>query len=510
MPADFAPLLTELVNQGGSDLYLSVGAAPMIKVEGRMRPIDGIEPLSSQDAHQLCYAMMNDEQRKSFEATQELNMALRLGDVGRFRINVFRQQTEPALVARYIKAEIPSFETLGLPPLLADLIMEERGLILLVGGTGTGKSTTLASMIDYRNTHRAGHILTIEDPVEFVHGHKQSLVNQRDVGLDTASYEVALKNAMREAPDLIVIGEIRDRDTMKQALTYAETGHLCVSTLHANNAKHAYQRIINFFPEAAHKQLLADLSTYLKAILSQRLAIGRDGKRVAAVEVMLNTPYIAELLREGQMEKLNDAMVQGRESGCQLFDDALFDLVDGERISQNEALRHADSATNLKLRFKLEGVGANQQVRRFKTDVAYARGAPFDNYQTYAVRQVKVTDYPEAFRPRITQFEEGLRHVLAQKGLREVESDPDVLVQYVLGTRQVKLALEEIDNAVTANTNVYADVSLEGMLSVNIVDQNIAKPVWRVTASRKMVEGEISQTMINEDCIELLSEFPPL
>ena len=251
-------------------------------------------------------------------------------------INVFRQQAEPALVARHIKSEIPSLESLRLPAKLADLIMEERGLILLVGGTGTGKSTTLASMIDYRNSNRAGHILTIEDPVEFVHPHKQSLVNQRDVGLDTHSYEVALKNAMREAPDVIMIGEIRDQDTMRQALTYAETGHLCVSTLHANNAKHAYQRILNFFPENAHKQVLQDFSTHLKAVVSQRLAIGRDGKRVAAVELMLNTPYIAELLRDGHMEKLNDAMVQGRESGCQLFEDALFSLVRESRITKTK------------------------------------------------------------------------------------------------------------------------------------------------------------------------------
>jgi twitching motility protein PilU len=510
MSTEFAPMLDALVKQQGSDLFLSVGAAPMIKVEGRMQPLAGSQPLTSQDAHQLCYSMMTDEQRKTYESTLELNMALRMKDVGRFRINVFRQQAEPALVARHIKSDIPSLESLLLPGKLADLIMEERGLILLVGGTGTGKSTTLASMIDYRNSNRAGHILTIEDPVEFVHPHKQSLVNQRDVGLDTHSYEVALKNAMREAPDVIMIGEIRDQDTMRQALTYAETGHLCVSTLHANNAKHAYQRILNFFPENAHKQILQDFSTHLKAVVSQRLAIGRDGKRVAAVELMLNTPYIAELLRDGHTEKLNDAMVQGREVGCLLFEDALFSLVRENRISRTEALRHADSRTNLELRFKLEGVGSDETAPPIKTDVAFSRTAPYENYQTFQLNQVKVTDWPENMNHIITMLEVGFRSALEAKGLKEVEQDPDLVVQYVLGTKQVALALEAIDNPVQANTDIQADVSTRGMLCVNIVDQASGKAVWRVTASRKLIERELTQESADSDCLELFAQFPPL
>ena len=505
---EFAPMLADLVSQQGSDLYLSVGARPMLKVEGRMRPLEGSEPLTSQMAHQLCYSMMNDEQRRTFEGTMELNMALRLKDVGRFRVNVFRQQAEPALVARHIKSEIPSLEALRLPARLADLIMEERGLILLVGGTG--KSTTLASMIDYRNSNRAGHILTIEDPVEFEHPHKQSLVNQRGVGLDTQSYEIALKNAMREAPDVIMIGEIRDQDTMKQALAYAETGHLCVSTLHASNAKHAYQRILNFFPESAHKQILQDFSTHLKAVVSQRLAIGRDGKRVAAVELLLNTPYISELLRDGQVDKLNDAMVQGRESGCQLFDDALFDLVRENRISKSEALRNADSRTNLELRFKLEGVGSDETAPPIKTDVAFARTAPFDNYQTFTLKQVKVTDWPEKMNHIIGILETGIRAALKSKGLTEADNGSDLVVQYVLGTKQVELALEAIDNPVQANTDIQADVSTRGVLCVNMVDQQSGKAVWRVTASRKLIERELTQESANADCLELFAQFPPL
>jgi twitching motility protein PilU len=510
MSADFAPMLTALVEAGGSDLYLSVGSPPVIKVEGRMRALERAAPLSSQDAHQLCYAMLSDEQRRTFESTQELNAALRLKNVGRFRINLFRAQGEPALVARHIRSEIPSLESLGLPEKLADLIMEERGLILLVGGTGTGKSTTLASMIDHRNSRRAGHILTIEDPVEFVHGHKQSLVNQRDVGLDTESYEVALMNAMREAPDVIMIGEIRDQNTMRHALTYAETGHLCLSTLHANNAKHAYQRILSFYPETAHARVLQDFSTHLKAVVSQRLPIGRDGRRVAAVEVMLNTPYIAELLRDGRVEKLNDAMVQGRESGCQLFDDALFALVRTGKLSMSEALRHADSRTNLELRFKLEAVNQNGNGPPIKKDVSFSRHAPFQNYQTFTLKRVKVTDWPEKLNHVIGLLENGLRHALTTKGLTEVEHDADVLIQYVLGTRQVQLALQDIDNPVSANTDVHAEVSLRGMLAVNVVDQSSGKAVWRVTASRTLMERHLDQTAADADCQELLAEFPPL
>ncbi|MEM8767715.1 MAG: PilT/PilU family type 4a pilus ATPase [Pseudomonadota bacterium] len=509
MHTELAPLLAELVAQEGSDLFLSVGAPPMLKVDGRMTPLDGAPAVSAQQAHTLCYSIMNDDQRKTFEATMELNMGLRMKDIGRFRINVFRQQEEPALVARFIRAEIPSIEDLNLPPLLKELIMEERGLLLLVGGTGTGKSTTLASMVDYRNTHRSGHILTIEDPVEFVHEHKKSLVNQRDVGLDTASYEIALKNAMREAPDVIMIGEIRDQDTMRHALNYAETGHLCVSTLHANNAYNACQRILSFYDEAAHPQVLQDLSMRLKAIVSQRLTIGRDGKRVAAVEVMLNTPFIAELLRDGQIDKLKDAMVQARESGCVTFDDALFDLVQSGRITQNEALRHADSKTNLSLRFKLEGVGT-VDVPAFKKDVAYARSAPFENYQTFKIRLVKVTDWPDELKDRIDQIETGIRNTLLEKGFKEVESNPETVVQWALGTKQVQLSLQDVDNPVHSYTGIESECALHGMWGISVVDTSTGKGVWRVTASRKIVEGQRDQQHVDADCRELLSEFPPL
>jgi twitching motility protein PilU len=507
---ELAQLLNQLVVASGSDLFISVGAVPQIKVEGRLEDVQDTAPIDSQAAHTLCYSIMNDEQRATFDATMELNLGLQISSVGRFRLNLFRQQGEPSLVARHVKSEVPSFESLGLPDVLQDLIMDERGLVLLVGGTGTGKSTTLASMIDYRNSNRSGHILTIEDPVEFVHSHKQSLINQREVGLDTESYGIALKNAMREAPDVIMIGEVRDEQTMRHAVTYAETGHLCLTTLHANNADHALQRILTFYPEAAHRQLLQDLSMHLKAIVSQRLVRGPDGKRVAAVEVLLNTPFIAELIREGQVDKIKDAMFKSREQGCKTFDDALFDLVVDGRTTQTEALRHADSRTNLALRFKLEGVGDDARSLPFKKDVSFARNAPFDTYETFCLDRGKVTQWPEKLKPMVDQVEEGIRHALVAKGMTEDRGSPDVVVQYALGTKQERLELEDIDNPVQAHTVIDADTSLRGLLGVSIIDTRLRKPVWRVTASREMTDSLRPQEAVNTDSVELFSEFPPL
>lgn len=350
----FSDLLEKMLANNASDLFLSVGAPVCLKIEGEVVPVsDG--RLSSSQVNALVFSVLDDEQIVTFETCSELNAALRVEGIGRFRLNVFRQMGEIALVARHIKHELPSIDELGLPSLLHELIMEPRGLILLVGGTCTGKSTTLAAMIDYRNTHKTGHILTIEDPVEFVHEHKKSLVNQREIGLDTESYAVALKNAMREAPDVIVIGEIRDSETMKSAISYAETGHLCLSTLHANNANQAIDRIVNFFPEEAHRQLLQDLSLNLRAVISQRLPRDKKGKRVAAVEVMINTPYISDLIAKGDVGRIREAMIQAHESGCQTFDDELFQLVKSKRLSKDEALQNADSRNNLSLRFRLAG-----------------------------------------------------------------------------------------------------------------------------------------------------------
>ena len=340
--------LRAMVRHDASDLYLSAGAPAGIKIEGETRRL-GKEKLAASEVRQIAYSLLNDKQISEFESEMELNLAIALDAVGRFRINLFRQRGSVAMVVRYIKSKIPSIESLHLPAILKDLIMEPRGLILVVGSTGSGKSTTLASMIDHRNENKSGHILTIEEPIEFIHSHKKSIVDQRELGMDTLSYHNALKNAMREAPDVILIGEIRDRETMKHAISYAETGHLCLSTLHANNANQTLDRIVNFFPESAHHQLFIDLSEHLRAIVSQRLVPTVEGQRIPAVEVMIRTPYIADLIEKNDIDSLKDAMKEGSPHGMQTFDQALFRLFENGKISEEQALEHADSRNDLGL-----------------------------------------------------------------------------------------------------------------------------------------------------------------
>lgn len=353
---DITTYLKLMVEKNASDLFFSVGTPVNIKIEGDTKHI-GESPLTSADVRKLAYSIMSDDQVAEYEGSLELNMAFSAADLGRFRVNVYRQRGETAMVIRYIKSDIPSIKSLGLPPILKDLIMEKHGLILVVGATGSGKSTTLASMINYRNENKTGHILIIEDPIEFIHEHKKSVVDQREVGLDTHSYTEALKNALREAPDVIVIGEIRDRETMRHALHYSETGHVCLATLHANNANQTLERIINFFPDTAHHGLLLDLGQHLRAIISQRLVQAKDGKRVAAVEIMLNSPYIADLIEDGRIGEIKDAMEKGDLDGMQTFDQALYSLYKADVIDIEAALRNADSRNNLRLRLRLEDPG---------------------------------------------------------------------------------------------------------------------------------------------------------
>jgi len=354
-------LLRLLLQKKGSDLFITVGFPPAFKVDGKMTPVSN-QALTPQHTVELARSIMNDKQAGEFEATKECNFAIAPAGIGRFRCNAFVQQANIGMVLRVITTTIPKMEDLGIPPVLKDVIMTKRGLAIMVGGTGSGKSTTLAAMIGYRNENSYGHIITIEDPIEYTHPHKNSLITQREVGVDTNSWEMALKNTLRQAPDVILIGEIRERETMEHAIAFAETGHLCLGTLHANSSNQALDRIINFFPEERRQQLLMDLSLNLRALISQRLIPLKEGKgRVAAVEVMLNSPLIADLIFKGEVHEIKEIMKKSRELGMQTFDQALFDLYEAGKISYEDALRNADSLNDLRLAIKLQSKEAKNR-----------------------------------------------------------------------------------------------------------------------------------------------------
>jgi twitching motility protein PilU len=346
-------LLKAMVQHGGSDLFIARDFSPTMKVHGTMKALSA-QKLTGDVSRKLAMILMTRPQREEFEREMECNFAISLPGVARFRVNVFMQQAAVSMVIRTITSEIPNFEKLGLPVILKDVISAKRGLVLVVGGTGSGKSTTMAAMIDHRNTTAPGHIITVEDPVEYVHLSKQCLVTHREVGVDTHSWHNALKNTLRQAPDVILIGEIRDQETMEHALAFAETGHLCMGTLHANNANQTLDRVVNFFPDERKPQVMMDLASNLKAVISQRLVRSLDGKRKAAIEILLNTPTVAELLSKGQSAAIKPVMDKSRELGMQTFDQALFDLYDGGEISYEEAIRNADSTNELRLAIKLK------------------------------------------------------------------------------------------------------------------------------------------------------------
>ena len=346
-------LLRLMLQKNGSDLFLTVGFPPAIKIDGRITPQSN-QAMQPQHTAELARAIMNDRQAAEFEATKECNFAISPAGIGRFRVNAFVQQGKIGCILRTINAKIPTLDELGLPPVLKDVAMTKRGLVVFVGGTGTGKTTSLAAMVDYRNENSYGHIITVEDPIEFVHPHKSCIVTQREIGIDSDSWETALKNTLRQAPDVILMGEIRDRETMDYAIAFAETGHLCLATLHANSANQAIDRIINFFPEERRQQLLMDLSLNLRAMISQRLLPLKERKgRVPAVEVMLNSPLIADLIFKGNIPEIKEIMKRSREIGMQTFDQALFDLYEAGRITYEDALRNADSINDLRLQIKL-------------------------------------------------------------------------------------------------------------------------------------------------------------
>jgi twitching motility protein PilU len=354
-------LLKLMSQKNGSDLFITVGFPPAMKIDGKMTPVSK-QALTPDNAKALTYCIMNDRQLKEFDATKECNFAVAPPGIGRFRCNAYVQQGFPGMVARTITTEVPDIDKMGLPEVLKDVVMVKNGLIIMVGGTGSGKSTSLAAMIDYRNRNSYGHIITLEDPIEYVHPHKGCVIMQREVGVDTESWGAALKNTLRQAPDVILLGEIRDKETMEYAIQFAETGHLALSTLHANNANQALDRIINFFPEERKPQLLMDLSANLRGIVSQRLLRKREGSgRVAAIEIMLNSPLIKDLILKGDLHEIKPIMKKSNELGMQTFDQALFTLYEDDLITFDDAIRNADSQNELRLRIKLEGKAAKDK-----------------------------------------------------------------------------------------------------------------------------------------------------
>ncbi len=358
--------LERMVETEASDLYLTVAKPTLYRINGIVTAI-GDHPFEPPELEEFANSIMNERQLKEFADTMEMNMAVALPGISRFRVNIFRQRGSVGMVIRRVKADVMTMEELGLPDVLKDISMSKRGLALVVGATGSGKSTTLAAMVDYRNTLEAGHIITIEDPIEFVHRHKKSIVTQREVGFDTLSFQAALKNTLRQAPDVILIGEIRDTETMEAAITFAETGHLCLGTLHSNNANQAIERIMNFFPPERHAQIYLQLSLNLRSIVSQRLIPSVDGKRVVALEVLMDTPRIKDLIKKGDVDILKEAMEQGIQEGCQTFDQSLFMLYKQGKISLDQALSNADSMNNLRLKIKLAGLKGDEETEAIQT-----------------------------------------------------------------------------------------------------------------------------------------------
>jgi twitching motility protein PilU len=376
-------LLRLMVEKKGSDLFITVDFPPAIKIDGKISPVSKTK-LTADNTKALVYAIMNDRQLKEFEATKECNFAIAPAGIGRFRTNAFIQMGYTGMVLRTIETTVPTIDRLGLPQILKDIALTKRGLVIFVGATGSGKSTSLAGMIDWRNEHTYGHIITVEDPIEFVHAHKNCVITQREVGVDTEDWDIALKNSLRQAPDVILLGEIRDRKTMQFGIEFSETGHLALATLHANNANQAMDRIINFFPEDRHQQLFMDLSLNLKAVISQRLLRRATGKgRIAAFEILLNTPYVSDLIQKGEIHELKATMAQSNELGMKTFDQALFDLYEADQITYEDALRNADSMNELRLRIKLEGKAAKDkdvmegldhlQIEQSKQDMGFLR-----------------------------------------------------------------------------------------------------------------------------------------
>ena len=507
MSSDLANMLESMAVLKASDLYLNVGAPPTFKVHGELRNVTD-KMLTAEQIQTMVVDTLDEDQRQRFDQHLELDISLQMENGGRFRLNIYRQKGSLALVARHIKNIIPTIGELNLPDVLKDLIMAEKGLLLVVGATGSGKSTSLASMIDYRNENRQGHILTVEDPIEFVHYHKKSLISQREIGVDTNSYSDALKFALREAPNVIVIGEIRDQETARQALRFAETGHLCVATLHATSTNLAIDRLINFFPPEAHRQIYQDLASHLLAIIAQRLAKGLKQPRVPAVEILLNNMHIASLIERGEIHAIKEAMSKEHTDTCQTFDDALYQLMLDEEITKEEAKRLADSQVDLMLRTRMESTA---QEESYFTKVSDWRDpeADFSQYTRVLIDPRKVdTDR----RPDMKEtLSEAISKELKSHGYEPVVTQPDLILRFSFGLRT--RAPNGANSGVSQTSEQFSSdfsklPSYEAGLAIQLSDVKTGKTIWKMHATRPLGQRISDSQQFQEQISGVLNTLP--
>ncbi|WP_390614649.1 PilT/PilU family type 4a pilus ATPase [Maricurvus nonylphenolicus] len=491
-------LLSTMVARDASDLYLTAGAPPSIKVAGQLHPLQGPSLEGSRVSH-IIFSALSEQQRYDFESLLELDVSLDFPDIGRFRLNIYRQKGYPAMVVRYIKDQIPSINELGLPEVFHDLAMEERGLILVVGTAGSGKSTSLAAMLDYRNSHQAGHILTVEDPIEFTHHHNRSLISQREVGIDTHSYDEALKHALREAPDVIMIGEIRDEDTAKQTLRYAETGHLCLSTLHANNANQAIERFLNLFPADSRSQKRRELAQHLQAIVAQRLVTTIDKQRTPAVEILINTPQISRLIEKAETDAIKEAMGSGSNSVCQTFDDAIYQLIHNKRITHKEGLRMADSRIDLGLRFQYQRKKNHQENHR-QEKYWIKPGADFSRYNTLHISAKKKTSER---RPEMSALlDHAIQQSVKERGYQLTNEQPDLLLKYAYGLRH------QHDINLQPENDQEQPPSTETGLAVKVKEVESGDTLWYMTIARPTGQALPEQQELDIEMAHLFASLP--
>ncbi len=502
MMTDLHNMLESMAVLKASDLYINVGAAPTFKVNGELRTVTPT-PLDGGQIKRLILEVLDDEQRQRFEENLELDVSLQITNGGRFRLNIYRQKGALALVARHIKNIIPSIDELFLPDVLKDLVMAEKGLFLVVGATGTGKSSTMASMIDYRNENRQGHILTVEDPIEFVHYHKQSLVSQREIGVDTQSYTDALKFALREAPDVIVIGEIRDQETATQALRFAETGHLCLATLHASSANLAIDRLVNFFPADAHQRIYQDVAAHLIAVVAQRLAKGLNVPRIPAVELLINNMHIASLIEKGETHLLKETMSKEHGKTCQTFDDALFKLVQQKQITKEEANRLADSQVDLKLRYRMVDSIYQEQIFSNVSDWC-DHTIDFNRYRTISIEAKKIS---VEHRPDMKErLNEAIVAEVKNRGYKIVENDPDLALKFSFGLRSTsKNNLSDTDQY---STDFAESPSVEAGIAMKIDDTKTGNTVWKMQATQALTSRLSEQHEFQEEIFSLMTTLP--